>query len=157
MTILSSARLREELHCLTHDGKIVITAQRWTDPAAPEDRPRSWLRLVRNGRQRQVSRFTGAGAHAELDAFWAGLAERYEPTALTEDQMWVRLKEITGTIQSECARAGCEGRMPVAWEVCPECGRNARRVAGGAMTANRRRLPDIMVPAGAFARSNDAS
>lgn len=154
MTIPVRATLLAELHCLSHDGQVVITAQRWADRTAAAERPRSWLRLVRNGRPIQARQFTGRRAHRELEVHWAKLIEMYAPTALAEDQMWARLLEITGIKQVKCAR-DCPGRMPVAWPVCRVCGRHARRVAGGAMTGSRRR-PELFLPAGVFERSDPA-
>jgi hypothetical protein len=153
MRVPTRAVLRAELHCLSDDGTVVLTVQRWTDPAAPADRPATWLRLVRNGRRREDREFTGADQHQQLEAFWATLVEEYARTALTEDQMWVKLRDLTGTVQAECASKDCAGRMPVAWPHCPVCRRDSRRVATGSLSGARGR-GDIIVPAAAFRRSD---
>jgi len=129
---------------MSEDGAVVITAQRWTDPAAPASRPRSWARLVRHGRVAQDVPFTGAKAHTELDQFWAGLADRYEATAMTEDQMWDALRKRTGIEQVRCDRKDCAGALPVAWHCCPGCGADARRVAAGSLSGVRRYPPVLL-------------
>lgn len=139
MAIPTRVKLNDELHCLSHNGLIVITAQRWSDPQAEADRPRHWMRLVRNGRQCDVRQFTGPTAYRRLGQIWNQLAEQYQPTALTEDQMWAKLRELTGIEPTQCLRTGCAGQMPVAWTVCPQCGRDARKVASGSMSGAYRR------------------
>ena len=141
MPIPSRARLRAELHCLSTDGYEVRTAQHWADPQVPDDRPRSWLRLVVNGRVQQDGvGFFGAPAQAELESYWSSRATAFAPTALTEDQMWEKLLELAGITRSVCsAAAGCSGVLPVGWWFCPECGRDARNVTAGSMLWPRRR------------------
>jgi hypothetical protein len=140
MPIPSRARLRAELHCLSHDGHEVRTAQHWVDPQAPADRPRSWLRLVINGRPAQDGGFFGVPGQAELENYWSSRVEAFAPTALTEDQMWGKLLELAGITRSACSAAdGCPGVLPVGWWFCPECGRDARKVASGSMLWPRRR------------------
>jgi hypothetical protein len=136
--IVSRAQLRAELHCLSYDGLVVITAQQWFDPAAPASRPVSWLRLVRNGRVHRDHRVTGVKRHFDLQDLWVERALAIAPARLEEDQMWVKLEELTGEKQTVCARR-CGGRMPVAWRVCPSCGSSAGRVAGGSLSGVRRR------------------
>lgn len=146
MGIPARAALCAQLHCLSHNALWVLTAQHWSDPAAPVERPRSWLRLVRNGRVVQDLKFTGVNGRHELDLFWRRCAASYEPTSLSEDQMWVRLRELSGIQQAGCQRADCSGGgLPVAWWFCPRCGADARRVASGSMVAAHRR-GDIRLP-----------
>lgn len=139
MAIVSRAGLRAELHCLSDDGLVVITAQQWFDPQAPAQRPVSWLRLVRNGKIHQDRRVTGAAAHEELQDFWIERAIATARARLEEEQMWERLGELAKIRQTECVRTDCDGRMPVAWWLCPVCGRDARRVASGSLSGARRR------------------
>lgn len=139
MAIPSRTVLVAELHCLSEDGLVVITAQRWSDRSAPAERPRTWLRLVRNGRPCDDRRFTGARSHREVEIIWGQLAERYAPTGLAEDQMWVKLQELTGVGQARCSGKDCTGRMPVGWQICPECDRSAGRVASGSLSGVRGR------------------
>jgi hypothetical protein len=141
MPIPPTASLAGQMHCMSHDGKVVITAQRWTDPAAR--RPRSWLRLVRNGKAEQTVPFTGAAAHREMIDYWNGLAERYRPTELTEDQMWARLWDLAMIEQTECAATECAGRMPVAWKMCPTCGRPASSGEPAAVRGRRPLMLDL--------------
>lgn len=126
MPIPVHAALRAELHCLSHDGREVRTAQHWVDPQAPASRPRSWLRLVVNGRPTQDAGFAGGPAQRELAEFWSSRVTAFGPTALTEDQMWVKLLELAGIIQSRCSLEGCSGVLPVAWWFCPVCSRDVR-------------------------------
>ncbi len=145
MSIPSRADLVGELHCLTEDRLVVITAQHWMDPQAPAGQPVAWLRLVRNGREWQSIRFGGARAQVELAEAWGQLRLRYAPTALTEDQMWVALGELAGVDRVQCSSASkCAGRLPVAWHFCPECGRDQRRVAQGSWSGVRGR-PAILL------------
>jgi hypothetical protein len=139
MPIPPTASLAEQLHCLSHDGTVVITAQRWTEPRRPTNRPRTWLRLVRNGRVMQDVPFTGQAAHLEMRMFWDRLIGQYEPTGLDEDQMWNGLRELTQIEQTECGAKDCVGRLPVAWWYCPLCRRDTRRVASGSLIAARGR------------------
>lgn len=144
MAIVSRARLHAELHCLSTDGLVVITAQHWIDPQAPAGRPVSWLRLVRNGRIRTDRRVAGQQAHAELAEFWAERASVIAATQLDEDQMWKKLGELVSIKQTRCVRPDCAGRMPVAWWRCPECRRDARKVASGELSGVRRR-PELLL------------
>jgi hypothetical protein len=139
MRIFSRAALRAELHCLSHDGAEVRTAQRWLDPRSTVERPRSWLRLVVNGRPVQDAEFVGVPAHGELGQFWTGRVAAFAPTVLTEAQMWDRLLELTGITRSGCASEDCAGILPVGWWFCLVCGRDARRVAAGSMLWPQRR------------------
>ena len=140
MRIPRRAELAAQMHCLSEDRKVVITAQRWTDPSPADGRPSTWLRLVRNGTERQVLRFTGAGAQREVEGDWTRLRERYQHTALTEEQMWQALRELTGIEQAVCSTIQkCPGRLPVAWHWCPECGRDQRNVGRGSLSGVRRR------------------
>jgi hypothetical protein len=139
MAIPAPAALRAQLHCLSHDGRAVLTAQQWYDRAAPAQRPRSWLRLVGNGRVIQDCRFTGERGHREMERFWADRVVDYEPTKLTEDQMWAKLWELARIEQTRCQRKDCAGGMPVAWWFCPGCGTDARKVAVGSLSGCRRR------------------
>lgn len=140
MRIPSRAVLAAQMHCLSEDGQVVITAQRWTDPGPADGRPVTWLRLVRNGRERQVLRFLGVGAQLQVDGDWERWSGRYAQTALTEDQMWAKLRELVGVEQESCSSVSkCPGRLPVAWRWCPECGRDQRRVASGSLSGIRRR------------------
>lgn len=148
MGIPAGAQLLTQLHCLSHDGLVVMTAQRWVDPQAPADRPRSWVRLVRNGKvtPRKEHQITGLRSHQRLELEWAELAKRYQPTALTEDQMWAKLRELTGIEQEICSAKGCSGgAMPPGWSYCPVCGRNAQRVAAGSMSQAHRRGDIVML------------
>lgn len=131
MSISSRARLGAEMHCLSHDGLEVRTAQHWVDPDAPAGRPRSWLRLVLNGRPAQISQFTGARAHRELATYWASRVALFEPTRLTEDQMWSKLAEIGGIRPVACMAGHGSKVLPVAWPFCPVCGRDVRAVPAG--------------------------
>jgi len=139
MTVPSGARLHAQLHCLSTDGTVVITVQHWRDPAAPKDHPRGWIRLVRNGRRREDRRYGGADGQRELESAWAELAARYAPTRLDEERMWAKLRELAGVEPVWCQGADCSIALPVAWWICPTCGRDARRVAGGAMLTARGR------------------
>lgn len=139
MGIVARAQLRAELHCLSDDGLVVITAQHWSDPQAPATRPVSWLRLVRNGRIRTDRQVSGLKGHRELAEFWAERASVIAATQLDEDQMWKKLAELTGISQTRCVRSDCAGRMPVAWWRCPECRCHARNVAAGSMSGVRHR------------------
>ncbi len=141
MTVPLRARLVDQLHCLSADGAIVMTSQRWTDPDT-DDGPRSWLRVIHNGEVRGVMHFTGPRRHEALERQWAEL-DKLRPAALTEDQMWSKLLELAGVEKRKCQHGQCPGILPVAWTVCPSCGRDARRVTGGQMTRNRRRGADI--------------
>lgn len=125
MVIPSRSTLVAQLHCLSDSGAVVITAQRWEDQASTIEAPIAWLRLVRNGRAQQDQRFTGAGELAEMEVFWAGLAKRYAPSGLTDDQMWSALRELTGAEQARCADATCPGALPSGGSFCLECGRSA--------------------------------
>lgn len=137
---LRKAVLLDQLHALSADGLTVSTAQRWTYPAAPAARPVSWASLVRNGTMQELSEFRGVAAQEQLEQNWRRLIEMYEPTRLTEDQMWSRLRELTGIEQSKCAGAGpCRGELPVAWPYCPACGRDQRNVSSGSLSGTRRR------------------
>lgn len=146
MAIPFGTVLVRELHCLTEDGRVVITAQHWRDPAAPADRPRSWLRLVRNGRPRDDQRFVGVDDGLELQEIWAYLTERYAPTGLSEDQMWAALRTLTGIEQAGCASKDCAGTMPTGSPICPECGRHAERVASGSLSGVRRGREFVLKP-----------
>lgn len=140
MAVLLRAVLVGQLHCLSEDGLVVITGQRWSDPEAPADHPVSWLRLVRNGRPRQSLRFGGLAAQDDLARKWSEIAERFASTALTEIEMWEWLHKLAKVDQVACSAASkCAGRLPVAWDVCPECGRNQRNVARGSMSGARGR------------------
>jgi hypothetical protein len=139
MGIPSRARLVGELHCLTEDGEVVITAQRWSDPEAPAERPCGWLRLVRNGRHWQTVQYCGARRSAELRERWSSLAERYRPTALGVNEMWSKLRQLTGIEQGNCLHSGCSGTIPVGGGRCLVCGRNERSVAAGELSGARRR------------------
>jgi hypothetical protein len=139
MGMPSRARLVGELHCLSEDGAVVITAQRWVDPAAPAGRPRGWLRLVRNGRVQQLVQFSGPRRTEELVGYWGHFAERYRATALDSNQMWSRLRDLTGIEQAGCASKDCPGTLPVGGGRCLACGRNERNVAAGALSGVRRR------------------
>jgi hypothetical protein len=149
MAIPGGARLRAQMHCLSHDGREVITAQQWFDPDAAEDRPRSWLRLLRNGQVVKDNQITGRAKHDELAEFWRAREVSFEPTKLTEDQMWVRLRELTGIEQTVCQAENCSIDMPVGWWICPLCGKDARRVAHGSLTGVRARGV-IALPAAAL-------
>jgi hypothetical protein len=138
MPIPPGALLRAELHCLSHDGAEVITAQRWSDPSAPARRPRSWLRLVRNGQVEQDVRFVGTAEHAEMIEFWAQREKAYAATRLDGPGMWIKLRELAGAEQVECGQ-GCPGRLPVAWPVCLDCGRDSRMPVAGTPHGVRRR------------------
>lgn len=144
MQIPSRAVLAAQLHCLSKNAQVVITAQQWNDPApVTAGRPRSWLRLVRNGREEQVLQFTGARAQREMARDWDRLAGLYTATSLDEGQMWAALRELTGIEQVQCSTVQkCPGLLPVAWPWCPECGRDQRNVAKGSLSGVRRR-PDI--------------
>src|SRR5213076_1575753 len=114
--------------------------QRWADPDAPAGRPRSWLRLVRNGRRAQDLSFTGRAAQDELEVFWSGTESAFTPSALTQEQMWGKLLELAGITPARCPGGDCSGMvLPVAWWICPECGHDVRRVASGAMLTPRGR------------------
>lgn len=119
MGIPARAILHAELHCLSRDGRDVVTAQQWHDPAAPADRPKSWLRLVRNGRIRQDHQFIGKAAQREMNQFWSKCTENFRPTWLVEDQMWVNLRTLAGIEQARCP--GCSAGLPVARSTCPQC------------------------------------
>lgn len=138
MAITSRAQLRAELHCLSHDGLVVITAQQWFDPLAPALRPVSWIRLIRNGHVHQERRVAGADEQFGLQDFWVERALAIAPDRLEEDQMWAELAELTGTKQTECVRRDCAGAMPVAWPYCPMCGCDSRNVASGSLSGVRR-------------------
>jgi len=148
MAIPAHAALRAQLHCLSHDGLEVRTAQRWSDPAASADRPKSWLRLVSNGRVVQDSQVTGERGHREMERFWAGRAAAFEPTKLAEDQMWAKLRELARIEQTQCQRENCAGGgLPVAWWYCPECKADVRKVASGSLLWVNRRGIIVMQPA----------
>jgi hypothetical protein len=138
MAITSRAQLRAELHCLSHDGQVVMTAQLWFDPQAPMSRPVSWIRLIRNGKIHQDSRVSGAAGQLELVEFWVERALVIAPARLEEDQMWSKLAELTGKKQTVCVRRDCAGQMPVGWWFCPVCGCDARNVASGSLSGVRR-------------------
>ena len=139
MGIPVRATLIGELHCLSEDGLVVITAQQWRDPAAPAERPLHWLRLIRNGKVRQTIQYGGPRRYGEMVAFWNGLAERYRPTRLDSNQMWSTLSRLTGIEQGQCASSSCNGRLPVGGGRCLACGRNERTVASGSLSGVRRR------------------
>ncbi len=150
MQIPARAVLAGQLHCLSDDGKVVITAQRWSDPAAAAERPRSWLRLIRNGRPRAAEQFGGRARHLVLEQRWSQLADRYAATALSEADMWAWLGKLAQVEQVQCSSASkCAGRLPVGWHYCPECGRDERNVASGSLSGARRRvvLWDLRKPA----------
>jgi hypothetical protein len=149
MPIPARAALVKELHFLSHDGLEVRTAQHWSDPQAPADRPRSWLRLVCNGRVDQDLSFTGAKAHRELAEFWAGREVLFAPTALDERQMRQKLIELKGIEPVPCRGRECSAILPVGSGFCARCHRSAARVAGGAMSAARGNPAAMMSPAGA--------
>lgn len=154
MGIPVRATLVAEMHCLSKDGLVVITAQQWRDPQAPAERPLHWLRLVRNGRVDQTVQFGGERRRTEMIDFWNGLAERYRPTSLDSNQMWSKLKDLTGIEQAQCAGAGkCQGLLPVGVERCPACGRNERRIGAGALSGVRRRGVIMMNARRAASRS----
>jgi len=135
----SRACLVGELHCLSEDGQVVITTQRWSNPDAPAERPCSWLRLVRNGRTWKTVQYCGARRSAELLDRWASLAERYRATALDTNEMWSRLKQLTGIEQGHCLHSSCSGTIPVGGGRCLVCRRNERNVAAGELSGARRR------------------
>lgn len=83
------------------------------------------MRLVLNGRPAQDVAFVGAPALRELENFWASRVAAFAPTALPEDRMWAKLRELAGITQTRCLR-GCSGVLPVAWWFCPVCGRDVR-------------------------------
>lgn len=139
MAIPSGTVLEAQLHCLSDDGLVVMTAQRWCDPKAPTDRPRSWLRSIRNGEVAAEHRFTGASQHQEMREFWVQLVDWFTPAGLTEDQMWAKLLELTGIQQTRCQGKDCAGAMPAGWPICPDCGRDSRRVAAGSLSGVHRR------------------
>jgi hypothetical protein len=145
MAIPARAELRAELHCVSHNGLAVLTAQHWSDTAAGP--ARSWLRLVSNGRVAQDCRFTGDHEHIELEQFWAERSALFAPTALTEDQMWVRLAGLTRIEQDRCQRKDCSGLLAVARWFCPICHCDIRRVARGSMSGAHRRGDIQMRPA----------
>jgi hypothetical protein len=129
MSISPRAVLRGELHCLSHDGLEVRTAQHWVDPHAA--RPCGWLRLVVNGRPVQDNRFVGRAAQGELAAFWASRVALFEATALTEDRMWVVLAELAGIGKVTCSAGHRVRILPVAWPFCSACGRDVRAAPAG--------------------------
>ncbi len=145
MAIPASAALREEIHYLSNDSRLVITDQRWYDPHAPDDRPRSWVRLIRNGRVCRDQQVTGPRRHRELEMFWADRVAEAAPTRLDEAQMWTKLGEVAGIRQTECQRKYCHSKMPVGWWICAVCGADARRVARGSLSGVRRH-GDIVLP-----------
>lgn len=110
--------------------------QHWADPSAPDEVPRSWLRLVLNGRPAQDARFTGKAAHRELADYWSGRVAAFAASALTEAQAWAKLLELAGVVQSRCGLNGCPGVLPVAWWFCPVCGRDVRRSGFGGAVAS---------------------
>lgn len=143
--IPSRAVLLGQLHCLSHDRRSVITGQHWQDPQPPGGRPTSWLRNVRNGRERQVLTYVGDAVQEELAGDWARISEMYAPTALTEEQMWVKLRELAGVEQVQCSSTWrCRGLLPPAWPYCPACGRDQRRVASGSLSGVRRMAPIVL-------------
>ncbi len=133
------ARLVDEMHCLAEDGLVVITTQKWQDPLAPTDRPRYWLRLVRNGRVRAVEQFSGERRTRDMAARWEHLAERYRRSALDTNQMWSTLQQLTGIEQAGCGSKNCGGKLPAGGGRCLACGRNERSVASGSLSGIRRR------------------
>lgn len=139
MAVPVRAVLHQQMHCLTHDGLVVISAQWWRGPATLAGKPRSWLRLIRNGRVEQDCRFTGEREQVELAEFWAGRAERYAPTMLSEDEMRAKLAELAKIEPVRCQRRHCAAVLPVAWWHCPDCGSDVRRVAAGSLSGCRRR------------------
>lgn len=139
MGMPTCARLAGELHCLSEDGQVVITAQRWSDPRAPAERPCGWLRLVRNGQVWKTEQYAGVRRTAELLQRWRSLTDRYAATALDSNQMWSTLRELTGIEQSHCLHSSCSGRIPVGSSRCLVCGRNERSVAAGGLSGARRR------------------
>lgn len=139
MVVPSGARLHAQLHCLSANGRWVITVQRWDDPAAPADRPRSWLRLIRNGVVCEDRSFGGARRQRELEQVWAALAADYAATQLDDEQMWTKLRELAGAEPVWCQGGGCSTVLPVGRWICPSCGRDARRVAAGATLTARGR------------------
>ncbi len=145
MAIPASAALREEIHYLSHDGRVVITGQRWYDPDAPAARPRSWVRLLRNGEVCRDQQVTGRRGHRDLETVWADRVADAAPTRLDEAQMWAKLDELAGIRQTECQRSGCHSKMPVGWWICALCGADARRVARGSLSGVQRRAA-IVVP-----------
>lgn len=126
MMIPLHAVLVAELHCLSRDGQDVRTAQQWSDPQASVDDPRSWLRLVCNGRVLQDAEFTGLEPHVQMRAFWSSRERLFAPTRLDEDQMWTKLLELAGVTPRRCRAKRCAVVLPVAWFVCQICGRDAR-------------------------------
>lgn len=139
MPIPRRAVLVEQIHCLSDDGAVVITAQRWSDPAATDLRPVTWLRLVRNGCVRAEHQFAGVQRAAEMERFWAGRVEDFAATALTDDQMWEKLRELAGIEQAVCGGTKCAGRLASGAAFCPVCGRSPARVAAGSMLTARGR------------------
>lgn len=135
MLIPSRARLCAELHCLSHDGHQVRTAQHWMDPQSPPGRPRSWLRLVVNGRTVQSAGFFGVPAQARLENFWSSRVAAFAPTALTDDQMWEKLLELARITPMLCGLNGCPGILPVGWSFCLECGRDVHAAGYGGVVA----------------------
>jgi len=115
--------------------------QWWADPVAEPGRPCSWLRLIRNGQDHPkfLHQFSGVVAQQRLAARWADLQREYEPTALTEERMWSKLRDLTGIEQEQCLGEGCAGGLPVSWNICPLCGRNTRNVSSGSRSGVNRR------------------
>lgn len=138
MSIPRTARLDDELHCLSAEPVVVITAQRWTS-----DDGRSWLRVLRNGRPKMNRgrpvdvQFSGEKRTAELEAEWKRITEAFAPTRISAEQAWGRLPDLP----RQCQRGDrCAAQQILGWPICPGCGAHERHVAGGSMSGVRGRM-----------------
>lgn len=124
--------LRDELHGLSNDGRVVITVQWWKPNV---------LVVFRNGRR--ADRRTGpvAAVAAEVTAARAGLAA----TTLTDAQARAKLAELTGTPADDaCPAATCGALLPIGGYRCVRCGTFPARHAAGALSGATRRGPILL-------------
>jgi hypothetical protein len=142
------AHLATELHSMSEDGQVVITLQHWSDPTAPAECPRSWLRVLRNGqvftdRRRGGGdrRFFGPKRALALNAELARTRARFAPTQLSPDDARTQLRKVAGVEPEQCQRGDrCGAPQILGWPYCPTCGADARKVASGSMSGVRRRV-----------------
>jgi hypothetical protein len=124
--------LANEIHGLSYNGQVVITAQHWRRSDG-----RAAIVTVHNGRIAVRPEYgTDAEAVKAMAEAHAKLAEVQMTTAAAEAKLTAL---VPGWTRTPCLREECGGKLAIGEYRCADCGRAPGRVAAGLLAAAGRR------------------